>query len=268
MSTPFPFGTISLGGYGHMRGVTLARDTDSVRNLLPAGLDLAPQDVSPKGTHPIVLLFNDMHRAQLSFPNLMPSLTYHEHFIAIPFAILSNASLTPGYAGPYYYLVKGYLNSFLATFGGRFFWGLPKELTTLKVTGQQYTVEDRCGRQLTSLAWKPERENGFRPLAELPNFNPIRAMLSHPIISMMPAAVGPFFVASDFHIQWESATLRPLQTAVEIDSAFVPGYECGRFPATGWSPGIDRSVLGSYELQAPWQITAPYPLMLANSSPT
>jgi hypothetical protein len=268
MSTPFPFGLINLGGYGHMRGVTLARPTDSVRNLLPAGLELGDQDVTPKGTHPIILLFNDMYRAELSFPNLLPSMTYHEHFIAIPFAFLSRTTLIPGYPGPYYYLVKGYLDSFFATIGGRFLWGLPKELTNLKVTANQYTVYNPCGRRLTSLAWNTHGENNFRPLAELPNFSPIREMLSRPIVSMMPAAVGPFFVTSDFHIQWEAATLRPLQTTVEVDVAFVPGYECGRYPASGRSPGIDRSVLGSYELQAPWKITTIYPPMLANGERT
>jgi hypothetical protein len=195
-------------------------------------------------------------------------MTYHEHFIAIPFAFLSRTTLIPGYPGPYYYLVKGYLDSFFATIGGRFLWGLPKELTNLKVTANQYTVYNPCGRRLTSLAWNTHGENNFRPLAELPNFSPIREMLSRPIVSMMPAAVGPFFVTSDFHIQWEAATLRPLQTTVEVDVAFVPGYECGRYPASGRSPGIDRSVLGSYELQAPWKITTIYPPMLANGERT
>jgi len=268
MSTPFPFGMINLGGYGHMRGVTLARATDSVRNLLPAGLELGEQNVTPKGTHPVVLLFNDMYQARLSFPNLLPSLTYHEHFVAIPFAFLSRTTLIPGYPGPYYYLVKGYLDSFLATIGGRLLWGLPKELASLRVSSGEYSVNDSCGRPRTSLAWNTQAEESFRPLGELPNFNPIREMLSHPIVSMLPAAIGPFFVLSDFHIHWEAATLRPLETSVEVDTAFVPGYECGRFPATGWSPGIDQSVLGSYELQAPWQITTIYPPMLANGDRT
>jgi hypothetical protein len=264
MSTPFPFGLINLAGYGHMRGVTLARPVDAVRDLLPAGLELGDQDVTPKGTHPLVLLFNDMIRAELSFPNLMPSLTYHEHFVAIPFTFLSRTSFVPGYPGPYYYLVKGYLDSFFATLGGRYFWGLPKELTNLKVTANQYDVFNPSGRRLTSLAWNDRGKNDFRSLGELPNFNPVRWMLSRPIISMMPAAIGPFFVVSDFNIQWEAATLRPLQTKVEVDVAFVPGYECGRYPASGWSPGIDQSVLGSYELQAPWKITTIYPPMLAS----
>jgi hypothetical protein len=264
MSTPFPFGLINLAGYGHMRGVTLARPKDAVRNLLPAGLELGDQDVTPGGTHPIVLLFNDMIRAELSFPNLMPSLTYHEHFIAVPFTFLSPTSFTPGYPGPYYYLVKGYLDSFLATVGGRYLWGLPKELANLQVTSNQYVVFDPCGKRLTSLSWNQDSGKDFRSVGELPNFDPIRWMLTRPIISMMPAALGPFFVVSEFQIQWEAATLRPLQTKVEVDVAFVPGYECGRYPASGWSPGIDQSVLGSYELQAPWKITTIYPPLLAS----
>jgi hypothetical protein len=84
-------------------------------------------------------------------------------------------------------------------------------------------------------------------------------MLSQPIISMVPASLGPFFILSDFDKNWDVAAVQPIQTGLEVDVEYVPGYGGGRYPVSGWSPGIDESVLGSYELRAPWRLSIPYP---------
>jgi len=88
-------------------------------------------------------------------------------------------------------------------------------------------------------------------------------MLTQPIISMLPAAMGPFFILSDFDKDWQTATVRPLETILEVDVEYVPGYSGGRYPGTGYSKGIDESVLGSYELRAPWRLSLPYPPLFA-----
>ena len=92
---PNPFAAINLHGDGTMRGVTLALPTDRVRDLLPAGMELGAQDVSPKGTHPVILFFHDMFRAQMSIPTLLPNMTYHEHSVGVPFTYISRGSITP-----------------------------------------------------------------------------------------------------------------------------------------------------------------------------
>ena len=84
-------------------------------------------------------------------------------------------------------------------------------------------------------------------------------MLDQPLISAVPATLGPLFVLSDFEKNWGVATIRPMKTALEVDVSFVTGYPCGRYPKEGWSAGIDESVLGSYELKSPWRLSLPYP---------
>jgi hypothetical protein len=68
MTNANPLAAINLNGNGTMRGVTLALPTDRVRDFLPAGMDLGKQQVTPAGTHPVILFFHDMFRAQMSIP--------------------------------------------------------------------------------------------------------------------------------------------------------------------------------------------------------
>ncbi len=263
MTTPNPFSFVNLNGDGTMRGVTLALPSDRVRNFLPAGLELGEQHVTPAGTHPVILFFHDMFRAQMSIPTLLPNMTYHEHSMGVPFSYISNSALAPGNPGPYYFMPQLYLDNFLATLGGLVFWGFAKAMASVNVTADRFTVTSVAGQRLTSLAWQTPNDGAFGPIAEYAHFEPVRQMLSQPIISMLPAAMGPFFILSDFDKNWDVATVRPLQTSLEVDVAYVPGYECGRYPASGWSPGIDSSVLGSYELRAPWRLSLPYPPLLS-----
>jgi len=263
MTPPNPFSAINLHGDGTMRGVTLALPSDRVRDLLPAGLELGAQDVTPPGTHPVILFFHDLFRGQMNIPTLLPSLTYHEHSMGVPFAYLSRESITPGYTGPYYFMPRLYLDNMIATLGGNLFWGFTKQMAAIQVTAGRYTISDSGGQRLTSLSWDTERAGVHRPVGDWPHFGPIRQMLDQPLISMVPATLGPFFILSDFDKNWDVATVRPMQTAVEVDVEFVTGYPTGRYPASGWSPGIDESVLGSYELRSPWRLSLPYPPMLS-----
>jgi hypothetical protein len=266
MTSSNPFAAINVNGTGTMRGVTLALPTAHVRAMLPPGLELGAQQVTPPGTHPVVLFFHDMFRAQMSVPTLLPNMTYHEHSIGVPFSYLAAGSIMPGVPGPYYFMPKLYLDNFLATLGGFLFWGFAKEMASVTVTGTSYAIDSLAGSRVSSLAWKASEPHPFKPIAEYPNFEPIRQMLTQPIISSVPAAMGPFFALSDFDKDWAAATLSPLQTRVEVNVEYVPGYPAGSYPATGWSPGIDSSVLGSYELKAPWRLSLPYPPMFASRS--
>jgi hypothetical protein len=254
-----PFNLVNANGEADTRGVTLALPIDRVRNLLPVGLDLLPQHVTPKGTHPLIVLFQDMFRANFSVPTLFPGQTYREYCMGVPFACLSTGSITPGYPGPYFYMPRLYLDNPWPTVTGVVGWGFPKRLASIMVTADRFEITDYTGRRLTSLSWKPDPDRKYQPLGELILFEPSRAMLNQPLISRSPASFGPFFTLADFDRNWEVATLRPIETALEVDVEFVPGYPAGRYPASGWSPGIDQSVLGSYELRVPWRLSLPYP---------
>jgi hypothetical protein len=262
MNTINPFSAINLGGDGVFRGVTLAVPKERVQALLPSGLVLGEQTVTPAGTHPVIASFNDLSHARMSVPSLMPTLNYNEYTLGIPYSYIARSGLNRNSPGPYYYMPKLFLDSMLAVIGGVSFWGFRKVPASFNVDGERFAITD-SGQALTSLSWTSA--GALKPVSSYPNFEPIRSMLDQRLISQLPPLGGPIFVVSDFDRRWEAATLRPLETTLAIDSDFVPDctsfaqYTVGRGTT---SPGIDKSVLGSYELVTPWRLSFPYlPIM-------
>ena len=87
-------------------------------------------------------------------------------------------------------------------------------------------------------------------------------IMVQPLIGMLPAAMGPVFVCSNWDKKWDDAVIRPLTTSVRIAREIVPALPCGRFPAEGRAPGIDRSPIGAFELKARWRLGLIYPTWL------
>lgn len=257
-----PFDPMNVGGLrgqGTMRNVTLALPTDTVRTFLPAGLALGPQPMTPNGTHPVILGFHDMYKLQTTVPTLLPSLTYHEHSVGIPYCYVTLGDVVPGSPGPYYFMPTLLLDSALATIGGIVYWGYAKRPARVTVAGDNYVVSRSNGSPVVGVSW--DVAGDFRPPAGYPKFGPQQKAISQPLIGMMPLSLGPFFVVADFPKDWDVATVRPLKTVTNVHSDYVIGFESGRYPNAGKSPGIDASVIGSYELRAPWTMSAPYPPM-------
>jgi hypothetical protein len=82
------------------------------------------------------------------------------------------------------------------------------------------------------------------------------------LISMVPAAVGPFFVAAGFPKDWSTAEVRPLRASVQINESYASGLPTGRFPDEGEYPDINESALGAYELRTAWRLGMPYPALM------
>ena len=257
MIAPYPVG---YTGDGLTRGLTLALPCAQARSFLPAGLDIGEQHVTPPGTHPVILQFHDYSRCRLSVPTFLPDMQYREQTVSIPFTYVTGAAGTS--AGPYVFMPKLYLDHSFVTVAGFAFWGFGKSMAHISLTPDRYTVSSPAGVRLVSLRWKAAA-NGHRTPAGYPAFEPIRQILSQPLISMLPAAGGPFRVLTDFHRNWQTAALRPLQTILEIDAPYGPGFDCDRYPSSDWSTGIDTSTLGSFELSTPWFLSFPYSPLIA-----
>jgi hypothetical protein len=257
---PFdPFNVMGLRGLGHMRNITVALPTAVVSDLLPMGLALGPQTMTPPGTHPVILGFHDMFKLHTTLPSLLPSLTYHEHSVGIPFCYVTFGAVTATSPGPYYFMPTLLLDSALATLGGIVFWGYPKRLARITVAGNKYDVSQTNGDPLVSVSW--DVSGPFQPASAYPNFAPQQAAISQPLLGLVPLSLGPFFAVADFPKDWTVAQVRPLATVTEVHTDYVVGFGSARYPRSGKSSGIDVSVTGSYELQAPWSMSAPYPPM-------
>lgn len=254
-ATPWQF--VQLVGDGDIRCATLVLPTPQVRALLPWGLDLEPQTLTPPGTHPVVMFFQDMLRAHMTVPTLLPSMSYHEQVVGIPFVRCQTvAGPVPG---PFFYMPNLFLDDWLAILGGRLYWGFAKQYAQYEVTRGRYAARDAYG-PLVALDHEPTGR--WRPASEMPNFEPWcrprTGIMCQPLIAMLPMGMGPLFVASDFEKHWPSAQVRPLTTRVHIHRSFVPALPTGAFPRHGPAPGLDRTVVGSFQVRARWRLTLPY----------
>lgn len=255
---PFdPAGLLHLGGLGTMRNVTLALPTDEVRRLLPAGLELGAQPLTPPGTHPVILGFHDMFRLHTSFPSLLPSLTYHEHSIGIPWCYVTGGADIAGSPGPFYFMPALLLDSVLATLGGLLFWGYPKRLARIEEDGGRYRVMREDGAPLVTLTWRAR--GAARPALAWERFALQRSALSQPLLGLWPVGLGPWFAAADFPKVWERTELTELESAVEVHTDYVTGFGRARYPSRGNLPGIGDSIIGSYAMATQWRMSMPYP---------
>lgn len=261
MSTTNPFDILGLNGDGRFRSVTLALPTDRVRQLLPTGIELGDQDVTESGTHPVIISFNILSRVRTSLPTLMPTLNYSEYTFGIPYSYTTRGLVSRESPGPYYFMPRLFLDSFLAVMGGVMFWGYAKQSANFEESEGRTSISSMSGEKLTSLSW--QAQGGFAGVDAYEKFEPIRRMLDQPLVSLLPAALGPFPVVAPFEKQWAMARVRPLETVLTVTSEFITGFAPGRYPATGKAPGIDVSILGSYEYVAPWRLGTPFPPMMA-----
>lgn len=257
MQPLIPFNHINLIGEGIMRGVTVVLPTAEVQNLLPHGLELGEQRLTPSGTHPILLFFYDMLRVHMSVPTLLPSMSYREHLVGVPHAYVAPGPMGSARSGPFFFIPRLYLDNYLPTLGGVLFWGFAKQMANITITQDRYAVSGTSGESLISLDLKPTGDS--RPITHYASFEPIYHILCQPLVTQVPLAVGPWFAASMFDKKWSTAELQPLSTVVRIHQAFVPGLPCGRFPAEGCAAGIDQSPLGSFVLKTRWRSSLIHP---------
>ena len=254
MKAPYPFGLI---GDGITRCMVMALPESKVRALLPAGLRLGEQGVTPKGTHPVILQFHRFEHCQFSVPTLLAPMRFREQTFGIPFTWISAE------CGPCYFMPRMNLDNLWCLMVGRNIWGFDKQMSVVAETENRYTVATLAGRRLVSLGWR-SNGNEARPAVDgYAEFEPVREMLSQTLVSLSPAAVGPFPTLTDFDRRWNLATVRPLRGELEVDSSYLAGFERGSYSSADQPEGVAPSAIGCYELSAQWWLSYPYPAPLS-----
>lgn len=263
MAAPYLFGFI---GNGITRCVALALPLRKVRALLPDGLELLEQNVTPPGTHPLVFLFHGFSECQFSFPTLFRSMNFHEQTAGIPFTRVRNSQGPYAGPGPYYFMPKLYLDDILVMLGGIYWWGFSKELASVHVSGNRYAVTSLTGHFLASLDWGLDNAAEFRAVTGYSDFEPMRAMMSQRLVSVYPPGVRPMYCLSDFDRRWHLARARPIDSVLEVAPDYMRGFDGGHF-AMQDRRGGEEVIVGSFELSAPWWLSPPYQAMLPSAPP-
>lgn len=256
-----PYRSMRLLGEWNLHVVQVALPEEHLRLMLPPALDLAPQDMTPPGTHPLRFYFTADIHAWMSWPPGIDML-YQEHCLGVPFLKRLGQSYPQAPAGPCYYTPRIWLDQWMPTYGGLVFWGYEKRLANIDVTQEDtpdgwttYAVADRMtGIPQITARWKYGREE-LDSVYEVVNFDAQRFAMDQPIYSELPMSVGPFQFYSNLQMTWGSARVKGIEAEIEIHQPFVPGLPVGRFTSPG---GITDHPFGAYLLSCPWELSLPY----------
>lgn len=232
-------------GVYHARGVVVPFKSEQVRAMVQRGLDLAPQSLTPAGTHPVTVLFGRHTDVR---PNILPirGASYREFLLAVPYLRRLSGGVP---AGPVVATMpRLYLNSWLFVVLG-WMYAYPKWRARIEDDASRYRVR--------SLIWKrPRLDAGFAaygptgPVTEFPHFAPLAPIFSQPFAQKF--SLTPW-ICSLMQFDLDRARVRAVRGSFKIESAFLPGLPVGRFEFEG----IDKTPLGGFHIEVPWRLSLP-----------
>ncbi|WP_240804486.1 NAD(P)-binding protein [Qingshengfaniella alkalisoli] len=220
---------------------------DEVRALLPAGLELGPQSITPDGTHPVTFLFNRQVGVRPSFmPKLLGFPSYHESIVAV-----SHLRRSGGDETLFSHLPALYLDDRLATLAGRAFYGMAKRPANVTMLNDRYTVRDDHNR----LIWKAEYAQRDAPtrLADLADFNVIRDLLEQPLLMKR----GPEFQAAAFDFGLSAAFATPVSASVQIGPANGVGLATASYHSPALGQDNTGRLPGAFRCWTNWTLSNP-----------
>jgi hypothetical protein len=216
----------------------------TARAMLPAGLDLAAQDLTP-GRHPLVLIMGEQSDVR---PRLLPlGAEYREAIVALPFVELRERGAP---RGPFCYCPRLFLDRRLPILAGRLLYAYAKRRAVIRMTAASYSIAERAGGD-------PLLEAHFRisgAAVEAP-WRGAAMLFDLPVVSR--AANGWRYSFADFGL--DRAVLQPVELHLAIHRPFVPGLPVGEFviAGTAGSPSSAFRISTDWRLAGPWARRCP-----------
>lgn len=225
----------------------LAR-ADAAR-MLPRDLKLMPQSLTPPGTHPVFLSFNEQRQVGLEWGRLAgPRFNYLEFAVGVPYTRLVKPR--GPYAGPFFFAPLLYLNEVIAIFAG-LFWGFAKHDAKIKSSSTRFSIQEMNPRKAILQAnFKLRGEPG--KLADFPHALGLRTLLNQPGIGK--TIFGPM-LSFGLHQNFSDAQVQAMEAQVKIMDEFLQGLA----PGTYKLQGLDEIPLGAYRMVTNWWLDPPIP---------
>ena len=245
----YPSCFLKAVGYYRTYCVVLPFDDAVLQGMLPSKLELAPQSVTPTGTHPIVFLFGKHFDVR---PNIIPffGMTYLEYVCAIPFVQFRDSARD--YPGPFAYMPKLFLNELWPTILG-WLYAYPK--VTAPMTGNPPSDSFYSARTLVGdrplFEGNFERRGPQQPPSDFPHFAALKQIFEIPFIGKFDWTP---YICSNLDFKLDQATVQACTADINIQSEFIPGLE----PASYTVDGLDTSALGAFYMALPWDLTMPF----------
>jgi hypothetical protein len=261
----------SLGTF-HVEGdyeglvVILVVSRSEIESRLPKGLALAPQHLTPSGTHPLVIACGTRRQVGVSRFRQVLSGTYRECMTAVPYVLRQKRGCNCG-GGPYLYAPKFYLNSLLVRAGSGLLWRFDVETARIEIQEdaadgdrRSWHVRSLLGRRPILSAKTRGRGSTFSMgLLPASRFSAVEALLSQPVLSLALGGRGPALCA---RLGWnlKHALVRSADARVTFAHGFLGGGTEAQVESRGILPAGDPSPggLGSFEIvHSRWQLSLP-----------
>ncbi len=223
--------------------------SEFLQTLLPDELVLAPQQYTPTGLHPLLLMFNNTWlKPNLNLEriateaNIGLGLNYFEFIVMLPYVQFKDQKYND--KGPYCFLPILYLNSILAVLGGRIFWEFNKQMAEFSVQPSEFTVMEEAGDN-PMLSGVTLFAGFLQPEKSVSNFQAITPILQLPVIEH-----GPYgYVSSIYKIAFENIDISPSGVDVSnLSCQFMPSGLTS-------SPAITENPLGAFQMDYDWKLS-------------
>lgn len=218
----------------------ISLDATFVSSLLPEGLVLGTQSMTPEGQWPVLLQFANQEYYLTPMPVIHQ--TYKEASILIPF--VEYPAGADRKEGPYAFVSILYLDNFLTVLGGRLFYEFNKHLARIKTTTDSFDVRELLlGTRILDATWS--NRGTAAPCETFANFNALIPILSLPCIEY--GIYG--FVTSNYVLSYEGQMLQPLNMK-------VTSTHCDYLPKGDYSiPSIADNLFGAFQMSFPWTLS-------------
>ena len=234
--------------YGHL-DVTVAivaPPAAEVRAWLPRSLSLAPQAMTPAGTHPVTLMFGQHSHVRPWFRPPAAGGSYGEWIVATPCVERTGAR---GRAPSCAYMSRLFLNSPWFVFLG-WLYAYPKVLARVSAPAGAYSVRTLLrDRPRVEMQWAPA--GPVVPWADFPGSSRLAPAFEQPFVSRF--APLPW-LGSRMWFDLDRASVQPVRSRFTLQAGCAPGL-----PAMNVDAGsILDGVPGAFRLSCDWMLSRPY----------
>ena len=249
----YPYSIWDYHGYIRTAVVVQYLDRDRVEALLPDYLELAPVPDGDAGKHPVLFSFGfNEHFGPVWLP--AKTISYMELLVSIPDTQLKDKS--HGYAGPFYYPVRLWLNRLFPTVVGGLL-GYPKMLGRVPTTADSCDIHKLFGGALARVKFTPCGISG--PIAKIPAFGSWMRHANQPIVTKIFFS-DPLF--THFQWEWDLAKGQQLEVEMEVFSADFPVLGPGTYR---WSP-LQEGTSGAILVSSPFEWQIPFSRTILSES--
>jgi uncharacterized protein with NAD-binding domain and iron-sulfur cluster len=219
-----------------------------VQQLLPEGLELAPQTLAGPGQHPVVLFFGWQDKVR---PNFSPlGMNYLEFIISVPYVRHADPALRQAVPGPFIYMPRLYLDKLSPVWLGVYAYGYRKALSQITADGDDYIVkEHRSGRPIVACSFKKAGSTGA--VTDFPHMSRVQRAYSLPLISR---TILGTWLYSYFDFALGQALVQPIDMTVKIYNSEATGLTPGVYKV----PSIEGGSLGGFFMSTAASISNPF----------